>query len=223
MSAAPGRERHQQAAAPAGRGVTGISQHPPRQGSPRPLSGLAPKTNSCLPRLLNTTQWGSPFCLLPVPPHPPGPGTASQPPPVSFQAPVLPEVKWSKVLLQPPPSCLDSWLPSEVRQYREMFAPKQPRCFRNCLALPRKANSGSPTPLPPQSAPGGEAGAVAQQGGHQSTRGLRPPQCGDRGALGSPRSPAGALSLMWVTQKPDCQHLSGERGSGLIWPKDNEN
>lgn len=77
-----------------------------------------------------------------------------QPPellPVSSGAPVPFEVKGRETLRQLPPSCIDSWLPSEARQYREMFAPKQLRGFRNCLTLPRKANSCSSTLLPPRS------------------------------------------------------------------------
>lgn len=98
----------------------------------------------------------SPFYPLLVPLHPPRPGTASQPPPVCSEVSSL---GWKGEQL--PASCPDSWLPPEAGQCREMFAPKQLSCFRNCPTLPRKAHSCSSTRLPPSVwGPETEAGRV---------------------------------------------------------------
>lgn len=110
----------------------------------------------------------------------------SQAPHVCFEAPVFLGMEGRKILLPLPPFCLDFWLPSEARQCREMFAPKQLRCFGNCLALLRKAKSCSSTLLPPLlRGPETKANGAAQQRGHESKGGHRHPRCGERRVQGS--------------------------------------
>ena len=111
---------------------------------------------------------------------PPRPGTTSQPPPVSSEVSSL---GWKGGQL--PASCPDPWLPPGAGQCREMFAPKQLRCFRNCLTLPRKAHSCSSTRLPPRS--GDHRPKLAGwpgRGGGRAGGVLGVPDVGGRGAPG---------------------------------------
>ena len=176
----------------------------------------------------------SPFCLLQVPLHPPHSRGLGQPP-----SPHLCARRcrlWGggeRVLLQLPASCPDSWLPPEAGQCREMFAPKQLHCVRNCLTLPRKEISCHSTLRPPQSGDRRPELAGWPRRGVGRAEGVSgSPDGGGSGAQGHLSLGTGAflpaynrkrvLSRLWDGQEPDCQYLSGEPQPWIHLAEDNE-
>lgn len=152
--------------------------------------------------------------------------------------PVCPEVSslgWrgERVPLQLPASCPDSWLPPEAGQCREMFAPKQLRCLRNCPTLPRKEPSCRPTLRPPQSGDQRPELARWPHRGVGRAGGVSAAPMGQKGSSGS------FLSRDWGF--PSCLQLKENsvpacgvgrsqmvniylesRGPGFVWPEDDE-
>lgn len=168
---------------PASTRMTGSTQHPLGEVQSHPLAGLEPRLAPASPSLPSCPA-GLPhslFCSFLCNPEglekPPSPHLCARRCPL-----------WGggeRVPLQLPASCPDSWLPPETGQCREMFAPKQLCCLRNCLTLPRKANAGSSTLLPPQSGDQRPKLAGWPSRGVSSAEGvIGNPDAGRRGAQG---------------------------------------